>query len=146
MPVTWSRIRVLGCAACSWYSTLPSTAPLEYAPPPQRWGRWGFSIPIHNSLCLCIPTRPPAPASFRTSHLIPYTPASVMWKMEYGAMPDDDEATYRTKISDDMFGILCRLDSICLSELDKRSIDKRTLAGYLLCNMNNLKDATRINA
>ena len=24
-PVTWSRIRVLGCAACSWYSILPST-------------------------------------------------------------------------------------------------------------------------
>ena len=58
-----------------------------------------------------------------------------MWKMEYGAMLNDDE-TDGIQISDGMFWILCRLDSFSLSD---KSIDQNTLAGYLACNATNLR-------
>ena len=57
--------------------------------------------------------------------------------MEYGAMSNDDGI----QISDEMFWVLCRLESFRLKD---QSIDQNTLAGYLACNETNLRDATRI--
>ena len=107
----------------SWHMALMS---------PQRWGRWGVvhpDTPFALSVYPC--TRPPAPASFRTS-------LSVMWKMEYGAIDGTDNGI---QISDEMFFTLCRLDSFGLKD---QRIDQSTLAGYLACNQTNLRDATRI--
>ena len=48
------------------------------------------------------------------------------------------------QVSNEMFGLLCRLEHFDLS--GNPGLDQSTLAGYLACTQNNLKDATRIDA
>ena len=48
------------------------------------------------------------------------------------------------QVSNEMFGFLCRLEHFDLS--GNSGLDQSTLAGYLACTQNNLKDATRIDA
>lgn len=47
------------------------------------------------------------------------------------------------KISNEVFALLCRLETF---DLSANSIDRSTLMGYLACNRKNLKDATKIHA